>query len=334
MSVTYKPLVDRFGRKHSDLRISVTDRCNIRCFYCMPNENVKFQPRAELLTFEEITRFVQVVAKQGINKIRLTGGEPLVRADLPELVGMLSKIESITDIAMTTNAVLLAPVAAELKQAGLHRLNVSLDAVDRETFELIARRPGLEKVMAGIKRAQEVGFKNIRVNALAIKDVNEHQIVPLARFARENKLELRFIEFMPLDAEKNWDVDKVLSGDEVRSRLEVAFGPISPILRKDNSQPSMDFAYDDGQGRVGFVNSVTEPFCGTCNRLRITADGKLRNCLFSTDEWDVRDLLRGDASDSQVADFALDCIQNKKRGHMINQKEFVQPDRAMYQIGG
>ena len=236
--MNYQPLVDSFGRVHTDLRISVTDRCNIRCFYCMPYENVNFQPRADLLTFEEITRFVRIVAEHGIKKIRLTGGEPLVRADLPDLIKMISGIEKISDIAMTTNALLLETVAEALRKAGLNRLNVSLDAIDKETFELIARRPGLKKVLDGIKKAQEVGFKHIRVNALAIKDINEHQIIPLARFARENNLELRFIEYMPLDAEKNWDVEKVLSGEEVRSRLESVFGSLTPIERDDKSQAS------------------------------------------------------------------------------------------------
>jgi GTP 3',8-cyclase len=327
-------LVDSFGRHHSDLRISVTDRCNIRCFYCMPNENVRFQPRKELLTFEEMTRFTRILAGQGIKKIRLTGGEPLVRSDLPDLVAMLSEIPGISDIAMTTNGLLLGPLAEKLKTAGLNRLNVSLDAVDRETFELIARRPGLQKVLDGLRQAKLAGFTKIRINALAIKDINEHQVIPLARFAREENLELRFIEFMPLDAEKNWDVEKVLSGTELRRRLESEFGPMIPVDRANSSQPAVDFRYADGQGSVGFINSVTEPFCGTCNRLRITADGKLRNCLFATDEWDVRALIRGDATDQQIADFVIDCVQNKKPGHLINQQNFVQPQRAMYQIGG
>ncbi len=327
------PLVDRFGRVHTSLRISVTDRCNIRCFYCMPHEDVQFKPRAELLSFEEIERFVRVVARLGIHKLRLTGGEPLVRADLPALVAKLATIPNIDDLALTTNGVLLAPCAAALKQAGLHRLNVSLDAMSEETFERIARRRGLDQVLAGIAEAQRQGFSKIRLNTVAIRGFTDDEIVPLARFARQTGLELRFIEFMPLDAEQHWQQDLVLPGAEIRARLEAVFGPLTPAERDDPSQPAVDYRFADG-GRIGFINPVSAPFCGNCNRLRITAEGQVRNCLFSTAEWDARAVMRSGASDEELAALVRDCVAAKKAGHGIDEPGFLRPSRAMYQIGG
>ena len=334
MEQPWGPLVDSFGRVHTNLRISVTDRCNIRCFYCMPNENVRFKPRDELLTFEEIERFARVTARMGVNKIRLTGGEPLVRADLPQLVERLVSIPGVEDIALTTNAILLDEFAEPLRQAGLHRLNVSLDTLDAATFRRIARRDELDRVLDGIFAAQRAGFTKIRLNAVAIREVNEDDIVPLGRFARAHGLELRFIEFMPLDAEDNWAPDSVLSGDDIREQLTAAFGRLLPADRPDNSQPAMDYYFADGIGRIGFINPVTEPFCGDCNRLRITAEGQVRNCLFSTEEWDARTVLREGGSDAELAQRVRDCIRGKKVGHGIDSPDFVKPQRAMYQIGG
>lgn len=328
------PLVDSLGRVHTNLRISVTDRCNIRCFYCMPDESVRFKPRSEILSFEEIERFVRVVAPMGVRKLRLTGGEPLVRADMPGLVARLSKIQGIDDIAMTTNGILLAEQAQALKAAGLHRLNISLDALSEETFRRISRRDGLDRVLAGIATAKAVGFKKIRLNAVAIRGTTEPEIVPLANFAREQGMEMRFIEYMPLDAENQWDHDQVLTGEEIRRTIEAAIGPLEPTERDDPSQPAVDYQFTDGSGQIGFINPVTQPFCGDCNRLRLTAEGQVRNCLFSTVEWDARAILRGGASDADLAQLVRDCVAAKKPGHGIDSDEFVRPQRAMYQIGG
>ncbi|HJT36176.1 MAG TPA: GTP 3',8-cyclase MoaA [Pirellulales bacterium] len=330
----YSPLIDQFGRVHSDLRISVTDRCNIRCFYCMPAGPVRFKPRNELLTFEEIERFVSVVARLGIRKLRLTGGEPLVRHDLPRLIIMLARVRGIEDIALTTNGMLLPEQAAPLREAGLRRLNISLDTLNPETFQKISRRDGFEQVLAGIAAAQEVGFDKIKLNAVAIKGLTEPDVVPLGRFARERGLELRFIEYMPLDADGAWQNDQVLSGDEIIGMLQAEFGPLEPVPPDDPSQPATDYRFIDGGGTVGFINPVTQPFCADCNRLRLTAEGQVRNCLFSTVEWDARAVLRGGGSDDELADLIRSCVWSKKAGHGINSEEFIKPQRAMFQIGG
>ncbi|MCU0871120.1 MAG: GTP 3',8-cyclase MoaA [Pirellulaceae bacterium] len=327
------PLVDSFGRVHTNLRISVTDRCNIRCFYCMPHEDVRFKPRHELLSFEELERFAGVAARLGVSKLRLTGGEPLVRAELPALVAKLAAVPGIDDLAMTTNGILLAQHAAALKRAGLQRLNISLDAMREESFERIARRRGLDQVLAGIAEAQRQGFRKIRLNTVAIRGITENEVVPLAGFAREHGLELRFIEFMPLDAEQRWQNEQVLTGDEIRARLEAEFGPLEPADRPDPSQPAVDYRFADG-GLVGFINPVSEPFCGDCNRLRITAEGQVRNCLFSTLEWDARTIMREGGSDDELADLVRACVAAKKPGHGIDEPGFLRPQRAMFQIGG
>jgi cyclic pyranopterin phosphate synthase len=300
----------------------------------MPEEVVQFAPRHELLTYEEIERFVRVVAQLGVNKIRLTGGEPLVRKNLPELVRRLAVEPGIHDLALTTNGILLDGLAAELKSAGLHRLNISLDTLHEETFQRISRRPGLDRVLAGIFAAKQVGFTRIRLNAISIRGITEEEIVPLARFARQHVFELRFIEYMPLDADGRWAMDQVLSGDAVRAIIARDVGPLEPIDRDDPSQPATDYRYRDGAGRVGFINPVTHSFCGDCNRLRLTAEGQIRNCLFSTVEWDARALLRGGASDADLADLVRASIAAKKPGHGIDTPEFIKPQRAMYQIGG
>ena len=328
------PLVDGFGRVHDNLRLSVTDRCNIRCFYCMPAENVRFKPRGELLTFEEIERFVRVVAPLGIRSLRLTGGEPLVRHGLPRLVAMLAGVCGIDDIAMTTNGILLAGQARALHDAGLKRLNISLDTLNPETFFTISRRDGFEQVLAGIAEAQQVGFDKIKLNAVAIKGLSEPDIVPLGRFARERGLEIRFIEYMPLDADGRWNNDQVLSGDEILRLLTVEFGPLEPLAVTNPSQPATDYRFVDGGGTVGFINPVTHPFCSDCNRLRLTAEGQVRNCLFSIVEWDARAVLRGGGSDVELVELVRSCVAAKKAGHGINSDEFIRPQRAMFQIGG
>ncbi len=328
------PLVDRFGRVHDNLRVSVTDRCNLRCFYCMPEEAVQFRPRSEILRFEEIERFVRIVVALGVRRLRITGGEPLVRAGLPTLVRQLAAIPGVADLAMTTNGLLLAEHAAALRAAGLRRLNISLDSLQETTFRRIARREGLARVLAGIDAAVQAGFDKIRLNTVAIRGITESEVIALAEYALAHAMELRFIEFMPLDADGNWHSQYVLPGAVIRAQLEQRFGPLVPVTRGDPSQPAVDYALADGGGRIGFINPVTEPFCGDCSRLRITAEGQVRNCLFSTVEWDARALLRQGASDEQVADLVRHCIGAKKAGHGIDSPEFIRPRRAMYELGG
>ncbi|MCH7752931.1 MAG: GTP 3',8-cyclase MoaA [Planctomycetes bacterium] len=328
------PLVDRLGRVHTNLRLSVTDRCNIRCFYCMPAENVVFRPREELLTFEEIERFVRVAASLGVNKLRLTGGEPLVRSDMPKLIQRLAAVPGIEDLAMTTNGLLLAEQAADLRAAGLDRLNVSLDTMSEATFERISRRTGLQKVLDGIFAARQAGFEKIRLNAVAIRGLSEDDLVPLAEFSRKHDFQLRFIEFMPLDADGIWNDSEVLTGQVIREILENAFGPLAAVERDDPSQPAVDYRFVDGRGQIGFINPVSQPFCSDCNRLRLTAEGQVRNCLFSNVEWDARALLRGEATDDELRLLVRDCVAAKKPAHGIGEADFEKPTRAMYQIGG
>lgn len=328
------PLIDGFGRLHSDLRISVTDRCNIRCFYCMPAENVKFLEREQLLTFEEMERFARVAASLGIRKLRLTGGEPLVRRQLDRLVAKLAAIPGIEDIALTTNGILLAEQAQGLKDAGLKRLNVSLDALSEAKFQAITRRTGYDQVLEGIFTAQRVGFEKIKINALAIRGLTEEEVVPLGQFARRHGLEVRFIEYMPLDADGNWQTDQVLSGSEILRILSEGIGPLDPLPVTNPSQPATDYQFRDGLGRIGFINPVTQPFCESCNRLRITAEGQIRNCLFSVAEWDARGVMRAGGSDEDLAAMIRTSVGAKKAGHGINTGDFVKPARAMFQIGG
>ena len=331
---TKLPLTDNLGRIHSNLRMSVTDRCNIRCFYCMPEENVEFKPRHEILSFEELIRFARITSGMGVNRIRLTGGEPLVRKDLAKLIAQLKQLKGITDIALTTNAVLLAEQAESLKEAGLDRINISLDTLNDDTFFRLSRRRGIEKVLDGISAAQDVGIQTIRLNAIAIRGLTETEIIPLAEFAIQRALELRFIEFMPLDADDNWGSQAVLTGQEIRQVLEDEFGKLIAAERPDNSQPAVDFRFANSKGRIGFINPVSQPFCDACNRLRITAEGKVRNCLFSIEEWDARALLRNGSSDDQIEQLVRDCVAHKKPAHGIDTPDFEKPNRAMYQIGG
>ena len=329
-----RQIVDDFGRIHTNLRISVTDRCNIRCFYCMPDENVRFLPQQRILTFEEIQRFVKVSARLGVNKLRITGGEPLVRRELSKLIDLLVRVPGIEDVALTTNGVLLADQVDALKKSGLHRLNISLDTLEEDQFFKISRRRGLNKVLQGIDAAIDAGFSKIRLNAIAMNGITENQIIPLVGFAREKNLELRFIEFMPLDAEQNWHLDNVLTGDKIRDIIESKFGKLEEVERFDKSQPAIDYGFKDGGGRIGFINPVSEPFCGTCNRLRLTAEGKIRNCLFSTEEFDAMEVLRNGGTDDELAELIVGCVKQKKLAHGIDSDEFQRPEKAMYQIGG
>lgn len=326
-------LTDSFGRVHDNLRISVTDRCNIRCVYCMP-EQVEFLPRAEILSFEELARLARVAGSLGVRKIRITGGEPLVRNSLWKLVEAIRQNSDIREITLTTNAILLADQAADLKKAGLDRLNISLDTLDPARFLSLTRRTGLEDVLKGIEAAISQGFKHTKLNAVAIKGFSEPDIIPLAEFAREKNLELRFIEYMPLDARDAWERGKVLLMEEIIATLQARFGTLQPATGHDPSAPATEFSYHDSGQSVGFIASVSHPFCKSCNRIRITADGKLRNCLFAIDETDLRALMRTGADDSQLKTAFIDSVKAKWEGHEINTSRFIKPDRLMHSIGG
>ena len=300
----------------------------------MPEHDVAFVPRREILDFEEIGRFAQVAAGLGVTKVRVTGGEPLVRRGLPVLIRRLAGIPGVEDLALTTNGVLLAEQAAALYDAGLRRLNVHLDTLDRERFRQITRRDDLGRVLAGIEAAQRLGFSPIKLNVVAVKDLVEPDIVPLARYARENGFEVRYIEFMPLDAQKLWDRSRVLLAGDIVEMLSREIGPLEPAPDPDPRAPALEYRYADGGGRVGFIASVSRPFCGNCNRIRLTADGHLRYCLFAIEETDVKSLLRGGASDEEIAALIRRVVGDKWEGHEINSGRFVAPPRPMYSIGG
>jgi cyclic pyranopterin phosphate synthase len=327
-------LIDTFGRLHDNLRISVTDRCNIRCYYCMPEAGAPFTPHSEILRYEEIERFVRVAVSLGVTKVRITGGEPLVRRDLPVLVSALRRIDGLREIALTTNAVLLAEQAESLYAAGLRRLNVHLDTLDRERFRQITRRDDLDRVLDGLTRARELGFAPIKLNAVAVKGLTEPDIAPLARFAREHGFEVRFIEFMPLDAQRLWDRTKVLTMDEILAVVQREVGPLEAIPDADPRAPALAYRYLDGGGSIGFIASVSKPFCLNCNRIRLTSDGKLRYCLFAIEETDVKGLLRNGASDEEIAETIAATVRRKWLGHEISSAKFVAPPRPMYAIGG
>jgi cyclic pyranopterin phosphate synthase len=329
-----QPLVDSFGRVHDNLRISVTDRCNIRCFYCMPEHDVQFVERREILDFEEIERFVRIAVGLGINKVRITGGEPLVRRDLPVLIRSLARIPGIRDLALTSNGVLLDELAEPLYEAGLRRINVHLDTLDRARFFKITRRDDLDRVLRGIETAHRIGFGPIKLNAVAVKNLVEPDVVPLARYARENGFEVRYIEFMPLDAQQLWDRSKVLLAGQIIEMLSREIGPLEVIPDADPRAPALEYRFADGVGRVGFIASVSRPFCLNCNRIRLTADGKLRYCLFAIEEDDVKSLLRSGAPDDEIAALVRRNIAGKWEGHEINTARFVAPPRPMYSIGG
>jgi cyclic pyranopterin phosphate synthase len=327
-------LIDTFGRLHDNLRISVTDRCNIRCFYCMPEDAKNFQPRAEILTFEEIERFVRVAASLGVNKIRITGGEPLIRKDLPVLIRKISAVEGIRDLALTTNGVLLPDLAQPLFDAGLRRINVHLDTLDAAKFRHITRRDEFHRVLEGIELCRRIGYQRIKINAVAVKNLVEDDIVPLARFGRERDIEIRYIEFMPLDSQSLWDREKVLLMDDMLELLRRGIGPLEAIPDQDPRAPATEYRFADGIGSVGFIASVSKPFCLNCNRIRLTADGHLRYCLFAIDEMEVKSLLRDGSPDEAIAQRIMENVRAKWLGHEINTAKFVPPPRPMYAIGG
>jgi GTP 3',8-cyclase len=326
-------LRDSYGRRHNNLRISVTDRCNLRCVYCMP-EDVEFLPRTQLLSFEEITRFVAAAVPLGIDKLRLTGGEPLLRKDLPRLVAMLAAIPGVNDLGFTTNALLLERMAEPLRTAGLGRLNVSLDTLDPERFRELSRRDGVDAVLAGLAEAKRVGLGPIKVNAVAIRGYAEHDLVPLLGYCLENGFELRVIEYMPIGSEE-WDRRRCVLAHEILEMIETAFGPVAPAADYDPNAPAMEFEITATKGRFGIIASVSRPFCRSCNRLRLTADGQLRNCLFARDEVDVKSILRLEPFDADRLAAAIRAnVASKWEGHEINTAKFVKPLRTMHAIGG
>jgi cyclic pyranopterin phosphate synthase len=300
----------------------------------MPEEGVEYMPHSEILTFEEIQRFVRVAVSLGVTKVRVTGGEPLVRKGLPVLIRMLMDIPGIKDLALTTNGVLLAKHAESLYAAGLRRLNVHLDTLDRERFLRITRRDELHQVLEGIDVARRLGFGPIKINAVAVKNLVEPDIVPLARFGREHGMEIRFIEFMPLDAQGLWSRGNVLTAAEIIQTLSREIAPLIEIPDRDSRAPATEYRYADGLGTVGFIASVSRPFCLNCNRIRLTSDGKLRYCLFAIEETDVKGLLRSGAPDEEIAATIRGTVHKKWLGHEINSSQFVAPPRPMYAIGG
>jgi cyclic pyranopterin phosphate synthase len=328
-----EPLVDGHGRTIGDVRISVTDRCNFRCQYCMPAEGLPWLDRSALLSYEEITRLVRILSAMGVHDVRLTGGEPLVRRDLWRLVEQLSALEHVHDLSLTTNGYLLERQVAQLVAAGLRRVNVSLDALAPDRFFQLTRRDSLAQVLAGLAAAERhPELRPIKVNVVAIKGFTEDEVLSFADFARRMPYEIRFIEFMPLDADRAWSREQVLPNAEVRAIIESKYA-LEPIGR-ERSGTSRRWRFADGQGEIGFISPVTEPFCGDCNRIRLTAEGELRTCLFSLTETDLRGPLRDGASDDELARIVRDAVWRKELKHRVNEPGFVQPARTMSRIGG
>jgi len=328
-----EPLLDGHGRRISDLRVSVTDRCNFRCQYCMPAEGLPWLEREQILSFEEIVRLVGVLASIGVEKVRVTGGEPLVRRDLASLIGMLRRVEGVEEIALTTNGYLLERQAGLLVAAGVDRFNVSIDSLQRDRFYELTRRDALPRVLAGLERlAQFPAAHPVKVNAVAIRGFTEAEALPFARFARDHPYEVRFIEFMPLDADGAWSEEKVLRGEEIRAAIEAEY-PLEPVS-SDPHSTSRVYRFADGAGTIGFVSPVSEPFCAECNRIRLTAEGRLRTCLFSLGETDLREPLRDGAGDAEIAAILREAVWRKELKHRVNEPGFVQPTRTMSAIGG
>ena len=328
-----EPLIDGHGRPIGDVRISVTDRCNFRCQYCMPAEGLPWLQRDALLTYEEIERLVRILGAMGVHDVRLTGGEPLVRKELWRLVGMLSAIPDVHDLSLTTNGYLLEAQVADLVAAGLKRVNVSLDALAEDAFFRLTRRHALPRVLAGLEAAQaHPELRPIKVNAVALRGFTEDEVLRFAAFAREKPFEVRFIEFMPLDADQAWDEDKVLPNAEIRAIIESEYELVP--LGRERHGTARRYAFADGKGEIGFISPVSEPFCGDCNRIRLTAEGFLRTCLFSMNETDLRAPLRSGASDAEIEQVIRDAVWRKELKHHVGEPGFIQPARSMSRIGG
>jgi len=329
-----EPLRDSWGREIRSVRVSVTDKCNFRCTYCMPAEGLEWLRRDQILTFEEIARVADVLARLGVEEVRLTGGEPLVRRDLPVLVGLLAEIEGVRDLSLTTNGVLLDRLAGPLVSAGLQRINVSLDSLNHVRFAEITRRDALDAVLRGLEEAERYPeLIPIKVNCVAVKGFTETEVPALADLARRKPYVVRFIEFMPLDADEAWREDDVLTGAEIRALVEKRHGPLVELPAKPSST-ARRFRFADGVGELGFVNPVSEPFCSSCDRIRLTADGQLRTCLFSRREWDLKTPLRDGASDDELIRLIRFAVRHKELKHRINDPGFVRASRSMSQIGG
>jgi cyclic pyranopterin phosphate synthase len=344
-------LADAFGRTIRDLRISITDRCNFRCLYCLPETEEaadfyrrksttapvpirhEWKPRSHFLTYEEIARVVRIGVGLGISKIRITGGEPLLRRDVPKLIEQISAINGVGDLALTTNGFHFAKHAEALRAAGLRRVSFSLDSLDPENFKKMTGRAGLEELLAAIRQARALGFDPIKVNAVVIRDLNDHEIEALGRFARDENLILRFIEFMPLDSGRAWQKEHVVPGAEILERLQAAF-ELEPMEMEHASATANRWRFKSGAGEIGLITPVTEPFCGQCNRIRLTADGQVRTCLFSLHEHDLKALLRGDAADEKISEWLASVVLRKEERHHIGETDFEQPDRTMSAIGG
>lgn len=327
-------LVDGHGRRVKDLRLSITDRCNFRCTYCMPEEGLRWLPRDQILTYEELARVARVcVERWGFDSVRITGGEPTVRAGLANLIRLLAPLG--VDLALTTNGLKLSGMAADLAAAGLHRVNVSLDSLCPHVFERLTRRDELPRVLDGIDAALEAGLGPVKVNTVVMRGVNDSEVVDLAAFGRERGVEVRFIEFMPLDAQGEWSADKVVPAREVLARIDEVF-PLEPVGEpgRGHDEPAARYRYLDGRGTVGVIPSVTEPFCGSCDRVRVTAEGKFRTCLFALEEFDLKSVLRGGGSDDDVAGVIESAVATKWAGHRIGHIDFIRPARSMSQIGG
>jgi len=328
-----EPLLDAHDRPITDLRVSVTDRCNFRCRYCMPAEGMKWLDRSEILSFEEISRLVALLARLGITDVRLTGGEPLARREFPRLVAMLREIEGIRDLSVTTNGYLLERDAAALVDAGIDRINVSVDSLARDRFHEITRRDALPQVLRGLDAiAAFERVRPIKVNAVAMRDFTEPEVFRFAELARSTDYQVRFIEFMPLDADRAWEPDMVLTGDEVRALIETRY-PLEPLPREPHATARV-YRFADGNGEIGFINPVSEPFCADCNRIRLTAEGELRTCLFSIHETDLRVPLRDGSSDDDLERIVREAVWRKELKHRVNEPGFVAPPRTMSAIGG
>jgi GTP 3',8-cyclase len=334
-STTTGPLTDSYGRRIKSLRVSVTDKCNFRCTYCMPAEGLPWLPRSEVLTYEEITRLVGVAAHIGIEQVRLTGGEPTVRKDLPELVRMLRGIEGLRSLSLTTNGVLLPRLAGPLAEAGLTRINVSLDSLIRERFAELTRRDALQQVLDGLAALEQYPtIRPIKINAVAMRGVTEAEVLDFAELSRTRGYVVRWIEFMPLDADQIWRKEDILTGGEIKALIEERYGPLVRITTGDRSETARRYTFADGLGEVGFINPVSEPFCATCDRIRLTADGRLRTCLFSQEETDLRGVLRSGGTDADLERTIRAAVWDKELKHYIGDKRFRRTARSMSMIGG
>ena len=326
-------LRDAHGRQITDLRVSVTDRCNFRCRYCMPADGMPWLDRDQVLSFEEIERLVRVFASFGVADLRLTGGEPLARREFPRLVAMLRRVEGLRDLSVTTNGYLLERDADALVDAGIDRINVSIDALARDRFHEITRRDALPQVLRGLAAiAAHERVRPIKVNAVAMRDFTEAEVFRFCELARSTDYQVRFIEFMPLDGDRNWDIDQVLTGAELRALIETRHRLVA--LAREPHATARVYRFADGGGEIGFINPVSEPFCGDCNRIRLTADGKLRTCLFSVNETDLRAPLRAGADDAELERIVRDAVWRKELKHRVNDPGFVAPPRTMSAIGG